>query len=82
MMMANLHPRPQFVLDLLAAAPGPVGRWELVDRLSPGADDDGVLRTYISRLRDFLGDDAIETARGVGYVLTEKGRAAYASLTG
>lgn len=80
-MAATLHPRSRFVLDLLAEAPGPVNRWELVDRLAPGADDDAILRTYISRLRDFLGDDAITTARGVGYVLTEKGRAAYALLS-
>lgn len=76
-----LPPRPRFILDQLATAAGPVNRWALVDQLSPGADDDGVLRTYISRIRDFLGDDAIVTARGVGYQLTEKGRAAYALLT-
>lgn len=76
----TLPPRPLFILSCLAEHPGPVSRWDLVDQLTPGADDDGVLRTYISRLRDFLGDDAISTARGVGYQLTEKGRAAYALL--
>lgn len=79
--MSLLQPRPRFVLDTLAAAEGPVDRWSLVNqlRIKP-ADDDGPLRTYISRLRDFLGDDAIATVRGVGYQLTEKGRAAYALL--
>lgn len=78
--MTALPPRPRFILDRLATAAGPVDRWELVDQLSPGAADDAMLRTYISRLRDFLGDGAIVTARGVGYQLTEKGRAAYALL--
>jgi DNA-binding response OmpR family regulator len=81
-MTAALTPRPRALLDRLAAVDGPVDRWALVDqlRIRP-ADDDGPLRTYISRLRDFLGDDAIATVRGVGYRLTEKGRAAYALLS-
>jgi DNA-binding response OmpR family regulator len=77
-----VQPRPLQVLAHLANTPGPVSKWALVDRLQPGADDDGVLLTYISRLRDALGNDAIETIRGVGYQLTEKGRAAYAALRG
>lgn len=76
----DLPPRTRFVLDQLAAADGPLNRWRLVDQLAPGAEDDGVLRTYISRLRDFLGDDAIRTARGIGYQLTELGREKYARL--
>lgn len=77
---ASLQPRPLLILSRLAEHSGPVSRWALVDEISPGADDDGVLRTYISRLRDFLGDDAIKTARGIGYQLTEQGRAKYAKL--
>jgi DNA-binding response OmpR family regulator len=76
----TLTPRASFILDLLAEANGPVRRWDLVDRIAPGSDDDGVLRLYICRIRDVLGDDAISTARGLGYQLTEKGRAAYDRL--
>jgi DNA-binding response OmpR family regulator len=76
-----LTPRPRMVLDRLAEAEGPVDRWALVRFLGLKApDDEGVLRTYISRLRDFLGDDAIATVRHRGYQLTEKGRAAYARM--
>lgn len=54
-----------------------MSRWQLVDVLAPGADDANVPAIHISRLRSKLGHDAIRTVRGVGYVLTEAGRAAF-----
>lgn len=83
MTTATLGPRSLFLLAKLAAADGPVNRWDLAVQLAgtPRADDDGVVRTYVSRLRDVLGDDAIETVRHAGYRLTAKGRAAYALLS-
>lgn len=74
--MCILRARERFVLDLLANASAPMSRWQLVDVLAPGAADDNVPAVYISRLRSKLGHDAIRTVRGVGYVLTEAGRAA------
>lgn len=79
--MTALQPRPRMLLDRLAEADGPVDRWSLLGNLRLSVDDEGVLRTYISRLRDVLGPDAIATVRHVGYQLTEKGRAAYARLS-
>ena len=55
--MSLLPPRPRQILDRLAEHPGPVSRWALVDQIAPGSEDDGVLRTYISRLRDALGQE-------------------------
>lgn len=76
----TIHPRCLVVLEVLASAPGPVARWDLVDRLCRRSEDDGVLRTYVSRLRAALGADSIITVRGVGYQLTDKGRAASVML--
>jgi DNA-binding response OmpR family regulator len=75
-----LSGRPRLILDRLAESDGPVDRWDLVDEITPGATDDTVLRTYVSRLRSALGAGAIATSRGLGYELTQEGRAAYARL--
>lgn len=75
--MTPIHPRAAYVLKMLAASPGPVNRWHLVDQLTPGAEDDGVLRVYIRRIRKALGYGAVRTIRGKGYLLTYRGRIAY-----
>lgn len=60
------------LLELLALSPGRVfTRDEIIDRLwdGDGAVEPKVIDVYVSTLRRKLGDDLIETLRGVGYRL-------------
>jgi DNA-binding response OmpR family regulator len=79
-MIVQLSRREAHVAALLSAAPGPLSRWQLIDAMQLGFEDDGVVRLHICRLRDKLGDDAIRTLRGVGYELTDAGRKALKQL--
>lgn len=77
---ARLYPRSKGILGTLANTPGPVSKWMLVDMFWPTAADDTPLRMHIHHLRTALGRDAIVTIRGIGYQLTDKGRAAMALM--
>ena len=63
-----LSEREAMLLSVLVRHPGHVfTRAELVRTVFEGADDDGVVDTYVHYLRRKLGRPVVETVRGVGY---------------
>ena len=65
-----LSDRECSLLEVLARRPQQIfSRAELVSRVFTGADDDGVVDTYVHYLRRKLGTPVVRTVRGVGYQL-------------
>jgi two-component system response regulator QseB len=63
-----LSEREAMLLTVLARHPRRVfSRAELVGTVFEGADDEGVVDTYVHYLRRKLGRPVVETVRGVGY---------------
>ena len=63
-----LSEREAMLLTVLARHPGHVfTRAELVRTVFEGADDEGVVDTYVHYLRRKLGRPVVETVRGIGY---------------
>ena len=63
-----LSEREAMLLTVLVRHPGHVfTRAELVRTVFEGADDDGVVDTYVHYLRRKLGRPVVETVRGIGY---------------
>lgn len=63
------------LLEVLASHPGRVyTREELIDRVWDGRFDaeSNVVDTYVRNLRRKLGDDVVQTMRGVGYSFPER----------
>ena len=66
----SLSDRECSLLAVLARRPQQIfSRSELLDRVFTGADDDGVVDTYVHYLRRTLGAPVVRTVRGVGYQL-------------
>jgi len=67
---AFLSERESDLLELLARRPRQVfSRAELVAKVFPDAEDEGVVDTYVHYLRRKIGRRAIRTVRGLGYQL-------------
>ena len=65
-----LSDRECSLLEVLARRPQQIfSRSELVSRVFTGADDDGVVDTYVHYLRRKLGTPVVRTVRGIGYQL-------------
>ncbi len=65
-----LSDRESALLETLARRPQRVfTRPELMARVFPDADDDGVVDTYVHYLRRKLGRHLVRTVRGIGYQL-------------
>lgn len=63
-----LSEREAMLLSVLVRHPGHVfTRAELVRTVFEGADDEGVVDTYVHYLRRKLGRPVVETVRGIGY---------------
>ena len=76
----RLQPRSARILSLLYAANGFVSKDRLCMYLWPNGADEPAdtsvnIAQHICRLRAQLGHDTIETAFGMGFALTDKGRA-------
>lgn len=57
-------------LEVLARRPQQVfSRMDVIDRVFPDTEDEGVVDIYVHRLRRKLGKHTVETVRGVGYRL-------------
>jgi two-component system response regulator QseB len=66
----SLSDRECSLLEVLSRRPHQVfSRTELMGRVFPEAEDEGVVDTYVHYLRRKLGKNAIRTIRGVGYQL-------------
>lgn len=64
----DLSEREGALLEVLARRPRQVfGRSELLERVFPGAEDEGVVDTYVYYLRRKLGRGVVATVRGLGY---------------
>ena len=67
-----LSDRECSLLEVLARRPQQIfSRSELLDRVFTGADEDGVVDTYVHYLRRKLGTPVVRTVRGLGYQLGE-----------
>ena len=65
-----LSDRECSLLEVLARRPQQIfSRSELLVRVFTGADDDGVVDTYVHYLRRKLGTRVVRTVRGLGYQL-------------
>jgi two-component system response regulator QseB len=65
-----LSAREGMLLSLLARYPRRVfSRRELVDSVFEGAEEEGVVDTYVHYLRRKLGRGVVQTVRGLGYRL-------------
>ena len=63
-----LSEREAVLLTLLARHPRRVfSRAELVGAVFEGAEDEGVVDTYVHYLRRKLGRPVVDTVRGLGY---------------
>jgi len=70
--VTSLSDRECSLLELLARRPQQIfSRSELLDRVFTGADEDGVVDTYVHYLRRKLGTPVVRTVRGLGYQLGE-----------
>jgi two-component system response regulator QseB len=68
----SLSDRECSLLEVLARRPQQIfSRSELLDLVFTGADDDGVVDTYVHYLRRKLGAPVVRTVRGLGYQLGE-----------
>lgn len=66
--VVDLSERECSLLGLLVARPRQVfSRREILDRVFDGADDEGLVDTYVYYLRRKLGRGAVSTVRGLGY---------------
>ena len=66
----SLSGREETLLSVLARHPRQIfSRRELVDGVFEGAEDEGVVDTYVHYLRRKLGRGAVVTVRGLGYRL-------------
>lgn len=84
------HPAAARLVMLLYGAKGRPVHWiKLLDAVAPRdlkADSldrgDNNVRVWISDARKRLGRGAIETVNGIGYILTEEGRASVEEILG
>jgi len=66
----SLTERESALLEVLARRPRQVfSRPDLLDRVFPEAEDEGVVDTYVYYLRRKLGRASVSTVRGAGYRL-------------
>jgi len=69
-------PRQRLLLAaLLLAAPAPLRREQLIDEVwgaTPPASARHAVEVYVSRLRKKIGNDLIQTVRGLGYRIADE----------